>query len=64
MNEDGGRVGRVERLLGACGGLGRVCAYWGELSNHLVEAWFGTTKARAELLNRVRSLRDFSRRRR
>jgi len=64
MNENAGRVGCVERPLGAGGGLGRVCAYWGELSNHLVEVSFGTAEARVEILNRVRALRDFSRRRR
>ncbi|HEY0465598.1 MAG TPA: hypothetical protein VGC79_15395 [Polyangiaceae bacterium] len=48
---------------GARGRLDRVGAYWRELSNHLVEAWFiATAKPWAALLNRLRSLRDFSRR--
>lgn len=49
---------------GARGRLDRAVAYWRELSNHLVEAWFlTTTKARTRLLKRWRALRNFSRRR-
>lgn len=49
---------------GARGRLDRFGAYWRELSNHWVEAWFlATTKARTEFSKRLRALFDFSRRR-
>ncbi len=62
---NGGRVGRMARLLGACAALRReVGAYGSELSSHWVEAWFMvTSKPLARLLSRVRAWFDFSRRR-
>ena len=67
LNENRGCGGCVEWLLGTRGGRDRVGACWGELSNHLVEAWFlATAKARDGLSRRVDALRalSFSRRRR